>query len=234
MSTQISVIIPTINEASGIERAVVSAWEAGVEEVLVVDGGSKDETVEVARKSGALVHVSERGRAIQQNLGAARAKCETLLFLHADNWLHPSVGQQIKECLDDKSVLGGAFSQRIEAPGVLYRLLERGNAARVRIRGMPYGDQAIFMRRGTFEELGGFPQVKLMEDLLLMRRFKHLSFPVLLPGPIYVHPRRWQRYGVIRQTIGNWSLLCAQAMGIAPDRLARFYPMHDASNDLTT
>ncbi len=227
MNTQISVIIPTINEAPWIERAVSRAWEAKVDEVLVIDGGSEDETVALAQKCGATVLQGPPGRAVQQNQGAQHASGEILLFLHADNWLAPTVGQQIRECLCRPEVLGGAFRQRIEAPGLPYRLLEWGNIARVCWRGLPYGDQSIFMYKKTFEQLGQFPQVKLMEDLLLMRAFRHLASPVLLPGPVYVHPRRWQQHGIVRQTIRNWLLLSAQALGVSPNRLAQFYPLHD-------
>jgi len=223
---QISVIIPAINEANWILRAVNRAWEAGVDEVIVVDGGSEDQTLALAESGGAKVLEGPLGRAAQQNLGALHARGEILLFLHADNWLTPTVGRQIRECLMHEELHGGAFRQRIEATGVLYRMLEWGNAARVRWRGLPYGDQAIFMRKKTFDQLGGFPVSKLMEDLLLMRAFKLLSSPVLLPGPVYVHPRRWQQHGVVRQTLKNWFLLSAHALGVAPDRLAGLYPIH--------
>jgi len=223
---RISVVIPALNEAKCIERAVSSAWAAAVDEVVVVDGGSHDATVGLAESCGARVIRSERGRAKQQNLGAAESSGEVLLFLHADGWLSPGVGQQIRECLADGKGLGGALGQRIDAEGFLYRLLEHGNAARVRWRGMAYGDQAIFMRREVFQQLGGFPEVELMEDLLLMRAFRKKSRPKLLPGPVFVDPRRWQRRGVLRQTLCNWSLVCAHALGVTPDRLARFYPPH--------
>ena len=224
---QISAIIPAVNEAGGIERAVQGAWEAGADEVLVVDGGSSDATVELALRSRAQVLSSARGRAIQQNLGAQHATGDVLLFLHADNWLDPDGGQQIREMLVDQSILGGGFCQAIDAPQYWYRWIEGGNAWRVRLRGLVYGDQAIFMRTEVFQKLGGFPQVKLMEDLLLMRKFRRLAKPILLPGPVHVHPRRLQRCGVVQQTLCNWSLLGAQWLGIAPDRLARFYPSHD-------
>jgi rSAM/selenodomain-associated transferase 2 len=221
---RISVVIPTVNEEALIERAVASSWEAGADEVLVVDGDSSDQTTERARLHGAQVISGPLGRAVQQNLGAQQASGDVLLFLHADNWLDASVGGQLRKCLSDKSILGGAFRQQIDAQGRLYRWLEHGNAARVRWRGMAYGDQAIFMRREWFEQLGGFPEVKLMEDLLLMRAFRKRSRPVLLPGPVHVHPRRWQQRGVVRQTLRNWALLGAQALGVPPDRLVKFYP----------
>ncbi len=120
----------------------------------------------------------------------------------------------------------GAFRQQIEAEGLLYRWLERGNAWRVRRRGLPYGDQGIFVRRPLFEELGGFPDVRLMEDVLLMKALRRRAWPALLPGPLHVNARRWRRQGVIRQTIRNWLLLSAARAGVHPNRLARFYALH--------
>jgi len=226
MKITISVIIPALNEATCIAQAIRTAWDAGVDEVIVVDGHSFDATSKIARAHGATVLSSSAGRAIQQNVGARKAHGNVLLFLHADNWLNPFTGQQIRECFNDPKILGGAFQQCIDAPGYLYRLLEWGNAARLRWRGMAYGDQAIFMRRDTFEKLNRFPPVKIMEDVLLMRSFRQLARPILLPGPVHVHPRRWQQHGVIRQTLRNWSLRLAHAIGFSPDWLARFYPTH--------
>lgn len=226
---RLSVIIPALNESEWIARAVGSAWKAGADEVIVVDGDSQDQTAEIAKQCGARVLQGPRGRSFQQNHGAQQAMGNVLLFLHADSWLAESVGDQVRECLENEKTLGGAFWQQIDASGCLYRLLERGNAARVRWCGIPYGDQAIFMRRNVFEQLGGFPSVKLMEDLILMRKFRKMSCPVLLPGPVFVHPRRWQQQGVVRQTLRNWSLLSAHALGVAPDKLARYYPLHNGS-----
>ncbi len=223
---RISVVIPALNEVSWIERAIESAKQAGCDEIIVADGGSEDGTPQLAAKQAVNVVHGPRGRAVQQNLGARHASGDVLLFLHADNWLAPTAGQQLRECLADSKVIGGAFEQHIEAPGLLYRLLERGNAARVRWTGLAYGDQGLFMRRKTFDQLGGFPEVQLMEDLLLMRKLRRRSRPVLLPGPLRVSPRRWQRYGVVRQTARNWSLLAAEKLGVSPSSLSRFYPPH--------
>lgn len=223
-----SIIIPALNEAALAASAVRRAWETQPHEVIVVDGGSDDDTVALARESRACVLTSQPGRATQQNHGARHATGDVLLFLHVDTWLPPDGLRQIELALADAAVGCGAFRQRIEADGLMYRLLERGNAWRVARRGMPYGDQGIFIRRALFDELGGFPQVRLMEDVLLMKGVRRRAWPVLLPGPLFVSARRWQRHGVVRQTARNWLLLAAARCGVSPDRLAVFYARHDA------
>lgn len=226
-NVRISVIIPTLNEAPAIGRAAASAWQAGADEVIVVDGGSDDQTAEIAQAANCHVLSSNRGRAVQQNAGAAEATGDVLLFLHADNWFSESACTQIRDALADNAQLGGAFRQRIDARGIGYRLLEYGNAWRVRWLGLPYGDQAIFLRREAFERLGGFPEVRLMEDLLLMKQMRRQARPLLLPGPVFVSPRRWQKHGIVRQTLRNWWLLTAHKFGRSPDQLASCYRRHD-------
>ena len=212
-----------MNEAALIASAVRRAWETRPHEVIVVDGGSTDQTAALAEAAGACVLSSRPGRAIQQNLGARHATGDVILFLHADTWLPPEGPRQIERALAGAAIGCGAFRQRIEAEGFIYRLLERGNAWRVNRRGMAYGDQGIFVRRELFEELGGFPEVRLLEDVLLLKRLRRRAWPVLLPGPLHVSARRWQRQGVVRQTARNWLLLGAAWCGVSPDRLARFY-----------
>ena len=229
MAIRISVVIPALNEQQNIGRAVTSVWEADVDEVVVVDGGSTDATIARAKACGADVLEGKRGRAQQMNLGAEKSTGDVLLFLHADNWLAPQVGEQVRDCLLTEEIMGGAFQQQIDSAGFMYRMLERGNAMRVRWRGLAYGDQAIFMRRRFFQQLGSFPTIQLMEDLMLMRAFRKISCPALLPGPVHVDPRRWRQHGIVRQTLCNWTLLGARALGVAPDRLARFYPPHSES-----
>lgn len=229
MPLRISVIIPALNEGPLIAEAVERAWKLAPDEVIVVDGESADGTAELAHSGGAQVHRCSPGRAKQLNLGASRAAGECLLFLHVDTWLAPDGLSQIREALAEGRAHCGAFRQCIEAAGRIYRWLERGNAWRARRRGLPYGDQGIFVRRALFEQLGGFPQVRLMEDVLLMKALRRQAWPVLLPGPLYVSARRWRRYGVLRQTARNWLLLSAARAGVHPDRLARFYSPHAAT-----
>ena len=224
---RVSVIIPAINEAGALDRAVRSAWQAGADEVIVSDGGSSDETTSIAEREKCRIVYSARGRAVQQNEGARCAIGDVFLFLHADNRLGPEAVDQVRNYCQEPMVKSGAFRQQIEADGFAYRLLEHGNAWRVRWRGLPFGDQAIFIRREFFESLGGFPSVTLMEDVLLMKKARRQSWPRLLEGPVYVDARRWQRHGVVRQTLRNWALLAAYQLGVSPDSLARFYRRHD-------
>ncbi len=226
---KISVIIPALNEEASIAAAIDSAWQAGANEVIVADGGSSDDTREIASDRATQVVKCEPGRALQQNAGAEAASGETLLFLHADNRLTDTSIQQIRDACRQEDVQFGAFLQCINATGILFRWLERGNAWRVRWRGLVYGDQAIFIRRELFESLGRFPEVRLMEDLLLSKRARRIAWPVLPDGPVEVDARRWRRHGVIRQTARNWLLLLAHRFGCSPELLASFYRRHDSA-----
>ena len=220
----LSIIIPTLNEATWIQQNIQRAWELRPHEVIVADGHSDDGTADLARSSGATVVTSERGRGRQLNAGARAATGDVLLFLHADCWLEPSSAEQIEAALKNDAVIGGAFRQRIDHDRKIFRCLEWGNALRVRWRHLPFGDQGIFVRRSAFESAGGFAEVRLMEDVLLMREFRRRRWRLeLLPGPIHVDPRRWLKHGVVRQTLLNWTLLTGLSLGISPDRLAEFY-----------
>lgn len=126
----------------------------------------------------------------------------------------------------DDACQWGCFQQRIEAGGLKYRILEAGNAWRARLLRLPYGDQAIFVRRAMFSDVGKFADVRFMEDVLLSRLLRRCSRMAFLTGPLYVSPRRWQKRGVVFQTLRNWCLLTAAAVGVPPDLLVRFYP-HD-------
>ncbi len=219
----ISIIIPTLNESAGIAEAVQRALALGGREVIVVDGGSTDGTVDLARDATRVLSTAP-GRARQQNAGAAVATGDILLFLHADCWLEPGSLSEIAAALADPARVGGCFGQQIEATGRKYRWLEWGNALRVRWWTLAYGDQAIFVRKSVFEELGGFPDLKLMEDLFFMRTLRKRGRFALLPPLLHVSARRWQKHGVIRQTVRNWLLTLAAHWGVSPNTLARFYP----------
>jgi len=230
---RISIIIPTLDEAKGIAHSIERAFATRPHEVIVVDGGSADGTVNIATKCGCRIVQGERGRATQQNLGAQYATGDVLLFLHADNWLVPDGLRQITRALRNSRILGGAFRHRIQASGLVYRVIEQGNTLRARVLRMAYGDQGIFVRRHTFWQIGGFPRVSLMEDVLFMRKLRRLSSLPILPGPLYVSARRWEKRGPMRQTIRNWGLTLAESVGVPPDKLARYYPLHRHNSNIT-
>ncbi len=205
--------------------AIASAHGAGAHEVIVVDGGSTDQSVSIANEAATRVLCTSKGRAIQQNAGAAVATGDVLLFLHADCRLDSGC---ISECLEQLEastvVVGGCYQQRVDGRGLKYRAMEKGNAWRVRCLKWAYGDQGIFVRADVFRELGGFPNFKLMEDLYFMKLLKRRGRIALLHSPITVSARRWQRRGLFAQTMRNWALITAAHLIRSPDRLARFYP----------
>ncbi len=221
---KVSVIIPTLNEEAclghTLERLSLD-WPA---EVIVADGGSEDRTREIAERWARVIR-TPCGRAIQQNHAAAMATGDVLLFLHADCWPEPGWQSEVESAVARHGFVVGCFQMRIDGGRWLYRAVEWGGDLRVRWLGVPYGDQGIFLRRDTFHELGGFPAVSLMEDLLFMRRARARGRVELLRHPIHISARRWETAGVMRQTMRNGALTALALWGgVHPDRLAKFYP----------
>ncbi len=228
----ISVIIPTLNESAEIAACLRAAWMSRPREVIVVDGGSHDDTVRQAKDLAATVLGTRPGRAIQLNAGAAAARGEILLFLHADCRLHPNCLAQVVQLLErprhgENRHLCGAFRQRIDDPRSVFRWIEQGNALRARM-GLPYGDQGIFLDRELFESVGRFAELPIMEDVDLMWRIRRYLRPQLLDGPLQVSARRWKENGVFRQTARNWLMVAAWSLGVPPSQLARYYAPHGA------
>lgn len=165
------------------------------------------------------------------NAAAAVASSEHLLFLHADCRPGPGFVTSINQALRDPSVSAGCFRQRIDHPAPRYRIIERGNALRVRLLRWMYGDQGLFLRRETFEQAGRFPELPLMEDLYFSKRLSQQGRLVVLPDLLTVSPRRWERRGVVRQTIQNWSLILRAHAGVPLATLAAEYsPIRDAGS----
>jgi len=220
---EIAVIIPTLNEAAGIAETIVSA--AGAGQVIVSDGESVDDTVAIAKSmDGVSVVLGTRGRGTQLARGAAVAELPVLLFLHADCRLGATALEQVARHFRSGSDRGwGAMRQQIESDRWRYRWLEWGNGWRVRYRGLPFGDQAMFVRRDWYHQAGGFESIPLMEDLRLSQRLRRRSRPALLDGPVRVDSRRWRRAGVVRQTLINWCLQAGHAVGVSPATLADRY-----------
>jgi rSAM/selenodomain-associated transferase 2 len=220
---RISIVIPTLNEAACLGETLQRLRAEGPHEVLVVDGGSTDATCRIAAAGARLLH-GPRGRAAQLNLGAAHATGETLLFLHADCALEAGALRAAAHALGRRGVAAGCFRMTVTALGPVYRLIDGCATARVRLTGIVYGDQGLFVERERFRRLGGFPPLRLMEDVFLSTRLRRQGRVVVVPRRIFVSPRRWQRQGVVRQTLRNWALTALAVGGVHPDRLAPFYP----------
>ncbi|MBV9125858.1 MAG: TIGR04283 family arsenosugar biosynthesis glycosyltransferase [Planctomycetes bacterium] len=219
----VSIIIPTLNEESCLAETLASLRVQHPREIIVVDGGSQDATCRLAQNAD-LVLQGPVGRARQMNLGAARASGEVLLFVHADCSLEPGALVEAERSLRRRGVVAGCFTMRVQAPGVWYRAIDTCATARVRLTGLAYGDQGLFLRRDLFHQLGGFPPLRFMEDLFFSRLLRRRGRLVVASSRIWVSPRRWQRSGLVRQTLRNWTLTALAAAGVHPDRLAAFYP----------
>jgi len=225
---RISVIIPALDEEESIGRAVDSATAWGALEVIVVDGGSRDRTVEIAGGRGAVVLASPAGRAVQMNAGAARAGGEILLFLHADTTLPDDYARSVREALDRPGVVAGAFELGIDGEGRRFRWVERLVGWRSRLRQMPYGDQAIFLAAEVFRELGGYPAIPIMEDVELIRRLRPRGRIQINPGRVRTSARRWAKHGVWKATLINQLCSFAYAIGIPAARIAGWRRPHGA------
>ncbi|MEH2437980.1 MAG: TIGR04283 family arsenosugar biosynthesis glycosyltransferase [Nostoc sp.] len=222
-AARISIIIPTLNEAENIKEAIATT-QLGINiEVIVVDGGSNDDTVAIAQSLGVKIISSSPGRAVQMNRGAVAATGEILLFLHADTCLPTGFDDMVRTALQQPGTLAGAFKLRIDASLLSLRWVELGVNLRSHFYQMPYGDQAIFLTKAVFQQIGGFPELPIMEDFELMRRLKPIGQIVIIPTPIVTSARRWLQKGVFKTTLLNQIVIIAYLLGISPKRICRWY-----------
>lgn len=222
-SYDLSIIIPTLNEAECIGQTLSGlVGQPGVE-VIVADGGSQDRTVAVATAAGATVIRAPLGRGSQQNAGARAAQGRVLLFLHADTRLPEGFAAHIRETLAQPGIVAGAFRFAIGAEGWRFRVLEHCANWRADWLGLPYGDQALFLPAARFQAMGGFREVALLEDLELVLRLRKMGRLALLASPALTSPRRWQRLGIVRTTVVNQLILLGFFCRLNPGRLTRWY-----------
>lgn len=216
----ITVVIPTLNEAPCI-RAAVESVAGGASEVIVVDGGSADATVPEATSAGARVIAGPRGRASQMQAGAREAVGDWLVFLHADTRLEAGWCDALRAL--DARFVAGAFRFRLDSPRGRYRLVEGAVRLRCSALGLPYGDQAIFVRREAFVACGGFGDVPILEDVDLVRRLRRCG-PLAFPAAhAMTSARRWEEGGFLRTTLLNWLVVVLGSAGFPRRRLARLY-----------
>jgi len=220
---KISIIIPVLNEANTIRAVLARLLDARSVEVIVVDGGSRDETEAIAQSLGVKVITAAASRASQMNAGAAVSTGEILLFLHADTHLPTEFETLVRQALQNAGTVAGAFELRIDAQLRGLRLVERMVNMRSRFLSMPYGDQAIFLKAAIFNEIGGFPDLPIMEDFELMLRLRRLGRITLVPTPVLTSGRRWQKLGVVKTTLINQLIIAGYFLGIPPAQLVRLY-----------
>ncbi len=216
---RISVIIPTLNEEEHIAQTLEKVHEGFNVEVIVVDGGSTDRTRSIVPDC----LECRNGRAAQQNLGAEKASGELLLFLHADTLLPEGWDWVMRETLSGSSVVLGAFSFKLMEQMRGLKFIEAMTNWRSRALKMPYGDQGLFMRKDTFEQAGGFPDMPIMEDYAFVRSLRRLGKIVTVAQPALTSGRRWQQHGVVKVTLINKLMILGYRLGISPEKLASLY-----------
>jgi len=220
----LTVVIPAYNEADNIAPLLDSLEPLRQQgaELILVDGGSRDDTRELAAGRVDRLLQPGRGRALQMNAGAAVARGKVLWFLHADSRIPEEAEQHLREALENRH--WGRFDVRLSGRHPLLRLVEWAMNLRSCVTGIATGDQGIFMFRHDFQSLGAYPTIPIMEDITLSSRLKHaLGRPACVRTPLVTSSRRWERHGILRTMALMWWLRVAYALGVSPERLARWY-----------
>lgn len=219
----ISIITPVLNEAAGLTRFLADSRGTDAYERIMVDGGSSDATLEIVKEHNLCCIQTFPGRGGQQNAGARAATGNVLLFLHCDTSLPENFAAHIRDTLHNPDVVAGAFHLAIDAPGLGYRIIERGANLRSRLLGLPYGDQALFVRKDVFLKTGGFPDQPILEELPLLHHLKKHGRIKLAKTSVQTSARRWQKHGLINTTLLNQCILAAFLLGVDSRRLAHWY-----------
>ena len=220
---RLSIVIPMLNDAENIDTTLSRVKKGTNVEIIAVDGGSTDGTVEKVRAHGVKVYNSTKGRAVQMNYGFLKATGEIVMFLHADTFLPVDYDVLVRTTLEDPHIICGAFSLKINLHHKGLRIIEKTTHFRAKYLQMPYGDQALFMYSHTFRESGGFPEIPLMEDFELVRRLKRMGKIKIVQVPAITSGRRWEEVGIWRTTVINQIVIFLYYLGVSPDTLYKMY-----------
>jgi rSAM/selenodomain-associated transferase 2 len=223
--SKLSIIMPVLDEGEGIVAALdaLADLRARGTGVIVVDGGSRDATVQRARPRADRVILASRGRALQMNAGAEQASSDVLLFLHADTRVPADADHVVLKGLERSGRVWGRFDVKIDGRSPILPVIAWFMNLRSRLTGIATGDQAMFVRRGAFQAVGGFPAIALMEDIALCKRLKRVSRPLCLRERVTTSGRRWEKRGVLSTIILMWRLRLGYFFGADPKELARQY-----------
>jgi rSAM/selenodomain-associated transferase 2 len=225
---RISVIIPVYCETSTINGTIANLQaqtQSEPVEIIVVDGDTSASTLKSIRHPDVVKLKAARGRASQMNRGAEKASGDILLFLHADTRLpHGGIDRIRQRMSGVEKTVAGAFDLGIASKGWAFRVIEAVVHIRTRLTKIPYGDQAIFIKKRFFGNIGGFKEIPIMEDVELMGRIKRGGRTIhIVPEKVHTSPRRWVKEGILRCTLRNWMIMTLYLARVRPERLARFY-----------
>ena len=216
-----------MNEAGIINATIDHLFSldfSGPFEIIVVDGNLDGNTIHAITRPNVKKIIGEKGAGAQMNMGAAVASGDALLFLHADTRLSQDAPLQILRALDQNDCAAGAFDLEILSTKKIFRLIEKFASIRSRLTKIPYGDQAVFIKKHYFEQLGGFKKIPLMEDVELMQRIKKSGLAIkIVPRKARTASRRWDQEGIVYCTLRNWTLITLYLLGVPPEKLKKFY-----------
>ncbi|MEE8432058.1 MAG: TIGR04283 family arsenosugar biosynthesis glycosyltransferase [Candidatus Desulfatibia sp.] len=227
MNQQISIIIPVFNESQIIHSTIDYLYNldfAGDFEIIVVDGNPAGTTINTITNADVKKIIGKKGRGSQMNQGAAVANGDVLLFLHADTLPSHDALDQIIAATKQHNIMGGAFDLGIRSEKKIFRLIEIAASMRSRLTRIPYGDQAIFLKKRFFDQIGGFKDIPIMEDVELMQRVKKAGKKIkFIARKVQTAARRWEKEGIVYCTLRNWSLRTLYLLGVPPEKLKKFY-----------
>jgi rSAM/selenodomain-associated transferase 2 len=222
-----SIIVPVFHEGENIRETIECLNRLDIDnntEVIVVDGAQEKDTLGAIDRNHVIKISCERGRAKQMNAGARVAKGEVLIFLHADTELPVQALGKIHALMERSRVVGGAFDLGIKSNKLIFWLIGKLASWRSRLNRIPFGDQAIFIRREYFNKIGGYKEIPIMEDAELMRRVKKSGNQIwIFRERVMTSPRRWEKEGVVYCTLRNWTLQTLYFLGVSPHKLVTFY-----------
>jgi rSAM/selenodomain-associated transferase 2 len=226
-SLKFSIIVPVFHEGERINQLIeyLNRLDFGRDlEIIVVDGSREKDTLSAIHNEEVIKISSETGRAKQMNAGASVARGEILIFLHADTELPSPALKKINLLMEQGDHVGGAFDLGIKSDKFIFKVIGALSSFRSRLNRIPFGDQAIFIRREFFKKMGGYKEIPLMEDVELMRRIKKSGDKIwIFHDRVMTSPRRWEKEGVIYCTLRDWTLQMLYSLGVSPHKLIHFY-----------